>query len=100
MSPSSGSDDADWAETFLPLIVLAMIGAAIYFQRAVIIGWLAAHHILTRPPQQPLIPLYAGYGIDLQRLLLLLVPAVAAVISAVAVGLVVHRNLSAQRKPQ
>lgn len=100
MSPSSGSDDADWVETFLPLIVLAMIGAAIYFQRAVIIGWLAAHHILTRPPQQPLIPVYAGYGIDLQRLLLLLVPAVAAVISAVAVGLVVHRNLSAQRKPQ
>ncbi|MCX8559164.1 hypothetical protein OS121_29400 [Mycolicibacterium mucogenicum] len=100
MSPSSGSDDTDWVETFLPLIVLAMIGAAIYFQRAVIIGWLAAHHILTRPPQQPLIPVYAGYGIDLQRLLLLLVPAVAAVISAVAVGLVVHRNLSAQRKPQ
>jgi len=100
MSPSSGSDDTDRVETFLPLIVLAMIGAAIYFQRAVIIGWLAAHHILTRPPQQPLIPVYAGYGIDLQRLLLLLVPAVAAVISAVAVGLVVHRNLSAQRKPQ
>lgn len=100
MSPSSGSEDADWVETFLPLIVLAMIGAAIYFQRAVIVGWLAAHHILTRPPQQPLIPVYAGYGIDLQRLLLLLIPAVGMIISIVVVVLVIHRNMSAQRKPQ
>lgn len=99
MSPSSGSDDADWVEAFLPLIILAMIGAAIYFQRAVIIGWLAAHHVLTQPPQQPLIPVYAGYGIDLQRLLLLLIPAAAMMISTVVVGLVIHRNMSAQRKP-
>ncbi|WP_102144340.1 hypothetical protein [Mycobacterium hubeiense] len=96
--PSTHSGEPDWVETLLPLIVIALIGAAVYTKRAAIIGWLVTHNIVIGPEQQPLIAFYAGYGIDLQRIVFLLLPAVAALVCSVIIGVAIWRNATAPRR--
>jgi hypothetical protein len=96
---SSNSGEPDWVETLLPLIVIALIGAAIYTKRVAIIGWLVAHNIVIGPEQRPLIAFYAGYGLDLQRIVLLLIPAGTALVCSVLIGVAVWRNATAPRRP-
>ena len=97
--PPANSSEPDWVETLLPLIVTGLIGVVIYTKRATIIGWLAVHHIVICPEQRPLIAFYAGYGLDLQRIILLLIPAVAAVACSVIIAVAVWRNATAPRRP-
>lgn len=95
----TGKGEPDWVETLLPLLVPAMVGAAIYTKRGAIIDWLAAHHLIVGPDQQPLITLYAGYGVDLSHLLLLLLPLTAVVICSVMIVVATWRNMTLPRRP-
>lgn len=97
--PPSSSGEPEWVETLLPLIIVAMIGFAAYTKRAAIIGWLATRNIIVGPEQHPLITFYAGYGIDLQRVVFLLVPAAATVVYSIVIGIAIWRNATAPRRP-
>ncbi|NTY62103.1 hypothetical protein [Mycolicibacterium sphagni] len=97
--PTSSSGEPEWVETLLPLIMVAMIGFAAYTKRAAIIGWLTARNIIVGPEQQPLITFYAGYGIDLQRIVFLLIPAAATAVCSVLIGIAIWRNATAPRRP-
>lgn len=99
MTQPTNSSEPEWVETLLPLIVIAMIGFAAYTKRAAIIGWLAARNIIVGPEQHPLIAFYVGYGIDLQRIVLLLIPAAATVVCSVLIGIAIWRNATAPRRP-
>lgn len=100
MTQAQQSGEADWVETFFPLIIAGMIGFVVYIQRGAILGWLATEHILIAPTAEPPITLFEGYGIDVARIALLLIPAAVAAVSAVAIGLTIWRNCTAPRRPR
>lgn len=95
----SHSGEPDWVETLLPLIVVGLVGALLYTQRIAVLCWLATQHILIDPPHHPPFTVYAGYGVDTQRVLFLLLPAAAALVSAVIVGAAIWRACTAPRRP-
>lgn len=64
----------EFFEAFLPIIILGLVGLVLWFKKAAIVAWLLAHNILT--DRSPLITVYAGAGLDLQRLLLLVLPSI------------------------
>jgi hypothetical protein len=97
--PTNSSGEPEWVEALLPLIIIAMIGFAAYAKRVAIIGWLAARNIIVGPEQRPLIAFYAGYGIDLQRIALLLIPIAATGVCSVLIGIAIWRNATAPRRP-
>jgi hypothetical protein len=94
------SAEPEWVETLMPMIVVGLIGLAIYSKRITILWWLAKQHILIDPPHHPPLTIYSGYGIDAQRILFLLVPAAAAVICAVNIAASIWRNYTAPRRPR
>ena len=94
------SGEPGWVETLLPLIIVGLIGAAIYSQRLAVLCWLATQHLIIDPTHHPPFQIYAGYGVDVQRIVFLLCPAVAALISAVIIGASIWRICTAPRRPR
>lgn len=64
----------EFFEAFLPVIIVGLVGLILWFKKALIVSWLLAHNILT--DRTPLITVYDGAGLDLQRLLLLVLPSI------------------------
>lgn len=98
--PPSHSGEPEWVETLLPLLAAGLIGLALYSKRFAALQWLAMQHILIDPTHQPTVVLYQGYGVDLQRIAFLLLPALAATVCSIIVGVAMWRNATAPRRPR
>lgn len=98
--PPSHSGEPEWVETQLPLLAVGLIGLVLYCKRFAALQWLAIHHIVIDPTHHPTFVLYQGYGLDWQRIVFLLLPALAAVVCSIIVGVAVWRNATAPRRPR
>lgn len=99
-SASGSTGEPDWVETLMPLMVAGLVALVLYTKRAAILGWLTVHHLLIPPHQHPLIPLYSGYGVDLQHIVLLLLPAALVLVTSVKIGVDIAHNMAASKRPR
>lgn len=90
------SGDSELVEALTPLIFVGLIGLAVWVKRAAIIAWLLAHNLLTL--DTPVLIIYHGAGLDIQRIALLIIPAVISLITGIVLAGAVIKAMNASDK--